>query len=41
MTAQLGSMATAARLDLLAYFLAMAHAEAEEQARTPPEDARV
>jgi hypothetical protein len=29
MTAQLESMATAAHLDLLAYFLAMAHAEAE------------
>jgi hypothetical protein len=29
MTAQLESMATAAHLDLLAYFLAMAHAEGE------------
>ncbi len=40
MTAQLESMAGAARLDLLAYFLAMARSEAEEQARTPSEDAR-
>ena len=33
MTAQLGSMATAAGLDLLAYFLAMAHAESEAASR--------
>ena len=39
MTAQLESMAGAARLDLLAYFLAMARLEAEEQARTPSGDA--
>ena len=32
-TAQLGSMATAAGLDLLAYFLAMAHAESEAASR--------
>jgi hypothetical protein len=42
MTAQLESMAGAARLDLLAYFLAMARLEAEQQARTPSDhdDAR-
>ena len=33
MAAQLESMATAARLDLLAYFLAMARAESETSAR--------
>ena len=33
MTAQLGSMATAAGLDLLAYFLAMARAESEAASR--------
>jgi len=32
MTAQLETMATAAHLDLLAYFLAMAHAEGETAA---------
>lgn len=36
MTAQLETMALAARLDLLAYFLAMARAEGEASARTPP-----
>jgi hypothetical protein len=40
MTAQLESMAGAAGLDLLAYFLAMARAEAGEQARMPCEGAR-
>jgi hypothetical protein len=38
MTAQLESMATAARLDLLGYFLAMARMEADAQARTPSND---
>jgi hypothetical protein len=33
MTAQLASMARAAKLDLLAYFLSMAHAESEGNAR--------
>jgi hypothetical protein len=33
MTAQLGAMARAAGLDLLAYFLAMANAESETEAR--------
>jgi hypothetical protein len=36
MTAQLESMASAAGLDLLAYFLAMAHAEGEAAARAAP-----
>ncbi len=40
MTGQLESMAGASRLDLLAYFLAMARSEAEEQARTSSDDAR-
>jgi hypothetical protein len=35
MTAQLESMAGAAGLDLLAYFLAMARSEAAEQAGAP------
>ncbi len=38
MTAQLESMAGAARLELLAYLLAMARAEAENLARTPPRE---
>ena len=37
MTAQLESMATATRLHLLAYFLAMAHAESEAVTRTGAE----
>ncbi|MGO9774254.1 MAG: hypothetical protein ACLPSW_32815 [Roseiarcus sp.] len=40
MTAQLESMASAAGLDLLAYFLAMARAEAAEQLRAPCEALR-
>jgi hypothetical protein len=43
MTAQLGSMATAAGLDLLAYFLAMARAESDAASRgavADGEDAR-
>jgi hypothetical protein len=36
MTAQLETMAIAARLDLLAYFLAMARAEGEASARALP-----
>ena len=40
MTAQLESMAGAVGLDLLAYFLAMARAEAAELARAPCEAAR-
>jgi hypothetical protein len=39
MTAQLELMANSAQLDLLAYFLAMARSEAEQQARTPSADA--
>ncbi len=35
MTAQLASMAHAARLDLLVYFLNMANAESETHARKP------
>jgi hypothetical protein len=38
MTAQLEAMATAARLEMLAYFLGMAKAEAELVLRTSPDE---
>ena len=41
MTAQLASMARAARLDLLAYFLSMANAESEANARIDVDSKRV
>ena len=40
MTVQLASMASGAKLDLLAYFLNMAHAESIAMARKPPDAAR-
>jgi len=40
MTAQLETMATAAGLDLLAYFLAMARAESETAARSASAEAQ-
>ncbi len=41
MTAQLASMARAAKLDLLAYFLSMANAESEANARADVDSKRV
>jgi hypothetical protein len=40
MTAQLESMARAAKLELLAYLLAMARAEADAVTRMPPDTGR-
>jgi len=40
MTLQLATMASGAKLDLLAYFLNMAHAESVAMARNPPDAAR-
>jgi len=40
MTLQLATMATGAKLDLLAYFLNMAHAESVAMARNPADAAR-
>ena len=40
MTAQMESMATAAGLDLVGYFLAMAHAESEAAAQETADEAK-